>query len=172
MAVACSGGTNRSSGSTCRAHRPRLTTLIPYTTTGDTIDHTSSTWSRTPLAIVEPVAVQGEALRTPEGERRRDWWTVHCLPGQRHLGRGKPCAGGRPTRRQWTRAEERPAPCRPWAERTQGGCGAASLAAPRARCCRGSRHPRQPIEGMPYPENLDHHFVVDPAKFDFYAMDC
>jgi hypothetical protein len=25
---------------------------------------------------------------------------------------------------------------------------------------------------MPYPENLDHHFVVDPAKFDFYAMDC
>lgn len=37
MAVACSGGTNRSSGSTCRAHRPRLTALIPYTTTGDTI---------------------------------------------------------------------------------------------------------------------------------------
>jgi hypothetical protein len=27
-------------------------------------------------------------------------------------------------------------------------------------------------EGMPYPENLDHHFVVDPSKFDFYAMDC
>ena len=25
---------------------------------------------------------------------------------------------------------------------------------------------------MPYPENLDHHFVVDPTKFDFYAMDC
>jgi hypothetical protein len=25
---------------------------------------------------------------------------------------------------------------------------------------------------MPYPENLDHHFVVDPAKYDFYAMDC
>ena len=25
---------------------------------------------------------------------------------------------------------------------------------------------------MPYPDNLDHHFVVDPAKFDFYAMDC
>jgi len=25
---------------------------------------------------------------------------------------------------------------------------------------------------MPYPENLDHHFVVDPIKFDFYAMDC
>ncbi|OLB81477.1 MAG: hypothetical protein AUI14_03270 [Actinobacteria bacterium 13_2_20CM_2_71_6] len=21
-------------------------------------------------------------------------------------------------------------------------------------------------------DNLDHHFVVDPAKFDFYAMDC
>ena len=20
--------------------------------------------------------------------------------------------------------------------------------------------------------NLDHHFVVDPTKFDFYAMDC
>jgi hypothetical protein len=25
---------------------------------------------------------------------------------------------------------------------------------------------------MPYPQNLDHHFVVDPTKFDFYAMDC
>lgn len=31
---------------------------------------------------------------------------------------------------------------------------------------------RQLLEGLPYPENLDHHFVVDPAKFDFYAMDC
>lgn len=25
---------------------------------------------------------------------------------------------------------------------------------------------------MPYPDNLDHHFAVDPAKWDFYAMDC
>lgn len=25
---------------------------------------------------------------------------------------------------------------------------------------------------MPHPENLDNHFVVDPAKFDFYVMDC
>jgi hypothetical protein len=25
---------------------------------------------------------------------------------------------------------------------------------------------------VPYPENLDHHFIVDPTKFDFYAMDC
>ncbi|MFI1095112.1 XRE family transcriptional regulator [Streptomyces sp. NPDC020917] len=31
---------------------------------------------------------------------------------------------------------------------------------------------RRLLEGMPYPENLDHHFVVDPAKFDYYAMDC
>jgi hypothetical protein len=31
---------------------------------------------------------------------------------------------------------------------------------------------RQLLEGMPYPENLDHHFVVDPAKFDYYSMDC
>ncbi|MFJ9244153.1 XRE family transcriptional regulator [Streptomyces sp. NPDC101776] len=31
---------------------------------------------------------------------------------------------------------------------------------------------RQLLEGMPYPDNLDHHFVVDPAKFDYYAMDC
>jgi tetratricopeptide (TPR) repeat protein len=31
---------------------------------------------------------------------------------------------------------------------------------------------RRLLEKMPYPENLDHHFVVDPAKFDFYAMDC
>ena len=25
---------------------------------------------------------------------------------------------------------------------------------------------------MPYPDNLNHHFVVDPTKSDFYAMDC
>lgn len=31
---------------------------------------------------------------------------------------------------------------------------------------------RKLLEAMPYPENLDNHFVVDPAKFDFYAMDC
>jgi hypothetical protein len=28
------------------------------------------------------------------------------------------------------------------------------------------------LDAMPYPENLAHHFVVDPTKFDFYAMDC
>ncbi|MGH3713499.1 MAG: XRE family transcriptional regulator [Micromonosporaceae bacterium] len=28
------------------------------------------------------------------------------------------------------------------------------------------------LEGMPLPDNPEHHFVVDPAKFDFYAMDC
>lgn len=28
------------------------------------------------------------------------------------------------------------------------------------------------LESLPHPGNLDHHFVVDPAKFDFYAMDC
>lgn len=33
-------------------------------------------------------------------------------------------------------------------------------------------HGRRLLEAIPYPENLDHHFVVDPAKFDFYAMDC
>lgn len=31
---------------------------------------------------------------------------------------------------------------------------------------------RTMLERLPYPENLDHHFVVDPEKFDFYAMDC
>ena len=31
---------------------------------------------------------------------------------------------------------------------------------------------RRRLDSMPYPENLDHHFVVDPTKFDFYAMDC
>jgi tetratricopeptide (TPR) repeat protein len=31
---------------------------------------------------------------------------------------------------------------------------------------------RRMLEGMPHPENLDSHFVVDPAKFGFYAMDC
>lgn len=28
------------------------------------------------------------------------------------------------------------------------------------------------LESLPYPSNLDNHFVVDPSKFDFYAMDC
>jgi hypothetical protein len=28
------------------------------------------------------------------------------------------------------------------------------------------------LDTLPYPENLDHHFAVDPAKFDSYAMDC
>ena len=31
---------------------------------------------------------------------------------------------------------------------------------------------RRLLEQMPYPTNLDNHFVVDPAKYDFYAMDC
>lgn len=31
---------------------------------------------------------------------------------------------------------------------------------------------RKLLESLPYPDNLDNHFVVDPAKFDFYAMDC
>jgi tetratricopeptide (TPR) repeat protein len=31
---------------------------------------------------------------------------------------------------------------------------------------------RSLLESLPYPENLDHHFVVDPSKFDYYAMDC
>ena len=28
------------------------------------------------------------------------------------------------------------------------------------------------LDALPYTENLAHHFVVDPTKFDFYAMDC
>ena len=31
---------------------------------------------------------------------------------------------------------------------------------------------RSLLESLPYPDDLDNHFVVDPAKFDFYAMDC
>lgn len=30
---------------------------------------------------------------------------------------------------------------------------------------------RRLLEPMEWPMNLDHHFVVDPAKYDFYAMD-
>jgi tetratricopeptide (TPR) repeat protein len=30
---------------------------------------------------------------------------------------------------------------------------------------------RRILEQLPYPENIDHHFVVDPGKFDYYAMD-
>jgi tetratricopeptide (TPR) repeat protein len=31
---------------------------------------------------------------------------------------------------------------------------------------------RNLLESLPYPTNLDNHFVVDPSKYDFYAMDC
>lgn len=31
---------------------------------------------------------------------------------------------------------------------------------------------RRQLEAMPYPENVNHHFIIDPSKFDFYAMDC
>jgi hypothetical protein len=31
---------------------------------------------------------------------------------------------------------------------------------------------RRLLETMPYPDNVENHFVVDPSKFDFYAMDC
>ena len=31
---------------------------------------------------------------------------------------------------------------------------------------------RERLDSLPYPEDIDHHFVVDPAKYDFYAMDC
>ncbi|MGW5353394.1 XRE family transcriptional regulator [Streptomyces sp. NPDC004031] len=30
---------------------------------------------------------------------------------------------------------------------------------------------RQLLERLPYPENIDNHFVVDPGKYDFYRMD-
>lgn len=30
---------------------------------------------------------------------------------------------------------------------------------------------RDVLDALPYPENIAHHFVVDPGKFDFYAMD-
>lgn len=28
------------------------------------------------------------------------------------------------------------------------------------------------LEALPYPGNLDNHFVIDPSKWDFYTMDC
>ncbi|WP_231642258.1 hypothetical protein [Nocardia sp. NRRL S-836] len=31
---------------------------------------------------------------------------------------------------------------------------------------------RSLLDSMPYPDNIENHFVVDPDKFDFYAMDC
>jgi transcriptional regulator with XRE-family HTH domain len=33
-------------------------------------------------------------------------------------------------------------------------------------------HGRALLEQLPYPEDLDNHFSVDPSKFDYYAMDC
>jgi tetratricopeptide (TPR) repeat protein len=32
-------------------------------------------------------------------------------------------------------------------------------------------HGRALLERMPYPDNVDHHFAVDPTKWDYYAMD-
>jgi tetratricopeptide (TPR) repeat protein len=31
---------------------------------------------------------------------------------------------------------------------------------------------RQLLEEQPYPDDLSHQFVIDPGKWDFYAMDC
>jgi hypothetical protein len=31
---------------------------------------------------------------------------------------------------------------------------------------------RRLLDALPYPDNLENHFVVDPKKFDYYAMDC
>jgi tetratricopeptide (TPR) repeat protein len=31
---------------------------------------------------------------------------------------------------------------------------------------------RQLLERQPYPDDLSHHFVIDPSKWDFYVMDC
>lgn len=31
---------------------------------------------------------------------------------------------------------------------------------------------RRLLDALPYPDNLDNHFIVDPSKHDFYAMDC
>jgi tetratricopeptide (TPR) repeat protein len=31
---------------------------------------------------------------------------------------------------------------------------------------------RNLLESLPHPARIDHHFVVEPLKFDFYAMDC
>jgi tetratricopeptide (TPR) repeat protein len=33
-------------------------------------------------------------------------------------------------------------------------------------------HGRSLLESLPYPDNVQNHFTVDPDKFDFYAMDC
>jgi hypothetical protein len=33
-------------------------------------------------------------------------------------------------------------------------------------------HAPSRLSALPYPENCDHHFVVDPMKFDYYAVDC
>lgn len=31
---------------------------------------------------------------------------------------------------------------------------------------------RAVLEALPYPDNVDNHFVVDPSKWDFYTLDC
>jgi tetratricopeptide (TPR) repeat protein len=31
---------------------------------------------------------------------------------------------------------------------------------------------RELLERQPYPDDITNHFVIDPAKWDFYAMDC
>jgi hypothetical protein len=62
----------------------------------------------------------------------------------------------------------------------RGGGGAVACAEAKAWARAGDRRQvevaldqgRALLEGLLYPENLDNHFCVDPAKWDFYSMDC
>jgi hypothetical protein len=40
------------------------------------------------------------------------------------------------------------------------------------QCHPGAGKGRIVLDSLPYPERPDNHFVVDPDKFDYYAMNC
>jgi hypothetical protein len=42
---------------------------------------------------------------------------------------------------------------------------------PQEHRSRADKGPRL-LEVIPYVDNLNHHFVVDPTRFDFHMMDC
>lgn len=80
MADCCSGGTNRSSGSTCRAHRLKLPALIAYTTPRDTVcgDEGYEGGGGAGLGVSAP---------PPAGIHltRHRWWDAQFPAGSRQL---------------------------------------------------------------------------------------
>jgi len=68
---------------------------------------------------------------------------------------------------QRVRASKPPASQRGHPARRARGESVGTHRGPRERTSRARQRARL-LEAMPYPDNLDHHFVVDPTRFDFH----